>query len=63
VSETAKVPAPVRRYVVVGADGREHLVKATSPAGAVQTIYETKVRVATGDDIERLLTAMRVLAK
>lgn len=54
-----KKEAPVRRYVVVDATGKERLIKATSPATAVQAVYATQVRVASGDDIERLLTAAK----
>lgn len=54
-----KKEVPVRRYVVVDAAGRERLIKATSPATAVQQVYDTKVRVASGDDIERLLMAAK----
>lgn len=57
MTEGKKTPAPTRRYVVVDSEGQERLVKATSPAAAVQQVYETKVRVASGDDIERLLTS------
>lgn len=57
MNEKTKHPVAVRRYVVVDATGKERLIKATSPATAVQAVYSTQVRVASGDDIERLLTA------
>ncbi len=43
-----------RRYVVLNADGKECLVKAVSPAEAIKSLYDTKCRLASGDDIERL---------
>lgn len=56
MNDTTKKEPAVRRYVVKDANNIERLVKAASPATAVQQVYETKVRVASGDDIERLLT-------
>lgn len=52
---TEKKPAPTRRYVVTDHAGKDHLVKATSPADAILQIYKPAVRVASGDDIERLV--------
>lgn len=49
-------PQATRRYVVVDANGHERLVKAPGPSGAVIHVYNPAVRLATADDVERLIT-------
>lgn len=58
MTEKQKAEPILRRYVVTNAaEGKEVLVKATSPSGAVALVYLPNVRLASGDDIERLTLA------
>ena len=53
--ETA--PATTRRYIVTDKAGKERMGKSTSRGQAIEHVYKTEVRVATTDDVERLLEA------
>ncbi len=56
MNEQKKTPT-LRRYVVLDKDGKERLVKATGPATAIGHVYFHQCRVATADDVERLIIA------
>ena len=50
-------PATTRRYIVTDKAGKERMGKSTSRGQAIEHVYKTEVRVATTDDVERLLEA------
>lgn len=50
-------PAVLRRYRVIDKEGKERLVLASHPSVAIAHVYKTDARVATTDDVERLILA------
>lgn len=52
-----KAKAVTRRYIVKDKTGTERLVRATGPAQAVGHVYQHEVKLATADDLERLIRA------